>query len=244
MELAGRAALVTGGSKRIGRALAIALAERGCRVAITYLHSRKEADAVVREIERRGVRGCAVRVDQRDPAQVKSAVRAVLRRFGSVDILINNASSYYPTPLNKATPAQWNDLLGSNLSGPWWFAQALGPLMKRRGLGKILNIADVAVLSPWVDVLPYTVANGGVVTLTLGLAKALSPQVQVNAIAPGPILFPPDMPAAEKKRAVEKTLLKRAGSPEDIVAAALFFLQGSDFVTGVVLPVDGGRRLA
>ncbi len=244
MELAGRTALVTGGAKRVGRALALALAEKGCRIAITYHRSRTEADSAVREIERRGVEGFAVRADQTDPAQVKSAIRAVLRRFGAVDILINNASSFYPTPLEKTTVSQWEDLLNSNLAGPWWFAQALGPLMKRRGFGKILNIADVAVLSPWSDYLPYTIAKGGVVTMTLGLAKALSPQVQVNAIAPGPILFPPGLPAAQKKKAIEKTLLKRAGSPEDIVAAALFFLEGSDFVTGVVLPVDGGRRLA
>lgn len=244
MKLAGKVALVTGGARRIGRALAVALADRGCRVAITYRTSRQEAASVVREIERRGVEAYAVRADQRSPAQVKSAVRAVLRRFGRADILVNNASSFYPTPLEKTTPAQWEDLLSANLAGPWWFAQALGPRMKRHGSGKILNIADVSVLSPWTDTLPYCAAKGGLVTLTLGLAKALAPQVQVNAIAPGPILFPSDLTPAQRRNALKKTLLKRAGSPEDIVATALFFLEGSDFVTGVVLPVDGGRRLA
>lgn len=244
MKLAGKTALVTGGARRIGRALAVALAERGCRVAITYRTSRQEAESVVREIERRGVAGYAVRVDQRVPVQVKTAVRSILRRFGRVDILVNNASSFYPTPLEKVTPVQWNDLLSTNLAGPWWFAQALGPAMKQRGSGKILNMADVSVLSPWTDYLPYCAAKGGVVTLTLGLAKALAPQVQVNAIAPGPILFPSDVTPAQRRQALKKTLLKRVGSPKDIVAAALFLLGGSDFVTGVILPVDGGRRLA
>lgn len=244
MKLRGKVALVTGGARRIGRALAVALAERGCRVAITYRASSREAASAVREIERSGTEGFAVRADQRDPQQVKAAVRSVLRRFGQVDILVNNASSFYPTHLETTTPAQWNDLIGSNLAGPFWFSQALGPLMKRSGSGKILNLADVSFLSPWTDTLPYCAAKGGVVTLTLGLAKALAPQVQVNAIAPGPILFPADVTPGERRRAVQRTLLKRVGSPEDIVAAALFFLEGSDFVTGVILPVDGGRRLA
>ena len=244
MRLSGKVVLVTGGARRIGRVLAVALARRGCRVAITYRTSAREAAAAVREIERCGAEGYAVRVDQRRPRQIQSAVRAVLRRFGRVDILLNNASSFYPTPLEKVTPAQWEDLLSANLAGPWWFAQALGPRMKRRGSGKILNITDVSVLSPWTDYLPYCAAKGGLTTLTLGLAKALAPQVQVNAIAPGPILFPSDVTPAQRKQAVRKTLLQRAGSPEDIAAAALFLLEGSDFVTGVILPVDGGRRLA
>lgn len=244
MELSGKGALVTGGARRIGRALAVALARRGCRVAITYRASAREAAATVREIERWGGRGVAVRVDQRNPRQVTAGVRAILRRFGRVDILINNASSFYPTPLGKVTLAQWNDLLSANLAGPWWFAQALGPRMKRQGSGKIINITDVSVSSPWTDYLPYCAAKGGLTTLTLGLAKALAPRVQVNAIAPGPILFPSDVTPSQRRQALKKTLLRRVGSPADIVAAALFLLEGSDFVTGVVLPVDGGRRLA
>jgi len=114
----------------------------------------------------------------------------------------------------------------------------------RQGGGAIINILDVSVLSPWVDYLPYSAAKGGLWTLTLGLAKALAPEIQVNGIAPGPILFPPDVSARERARAINKTLLKRMGHPRDIAQAVLFFSEGSDFVTGVVLPVDGGRRLA
>ncbi|PIQ81528.1 MAG: hypothetical protein COV76_08650, partial [Candidatus Omnitrophica bacterium CG11_big_fil_rev_8_21_14_0_20_64_10] len=124
------------------------------------------------------------------------------------------------------------------------FAQAVAPLMKRRGWGAIVNILDVAVLSPWRGYLPFYAAKGGLWTLTLGLAKTLAPQVQVNGIAPGPVLWPPDISAAEKRRVLERTLLKRVGGVEAVAAAVLYLADPANFVTGVVLPVDGGRRLA
>ena len=244
MKLKGKTALVTGGAKRIGRAIALALAERGCHVAITYRSSGGEAETTVREIRRKGVRAIAVRADQRNGAEIKTAVRAVEAHFGRIDALINNASSFYPTPWWTATEAQWEDLIGTNLAGPWRFAQAVAPGMKRRRLGKIVNIVDAAAFSPWPSYLPYCAAKGGLVTLTWGLAKALAPEIQVNAVAPGPILMPKEIKPAERRRAIEKTLLKRTGDPRDIAQAVLFFLEGSDFVTGVVLPVDGGRLLA
>ena len=244
MKLKGKVALVTGAAKRIGREIALALAGRGCHVAITYRSSRKEAGATAAAIRRKGVRAMAVEADLLDSDQVRQAVRSVESRFGRIDVLVNNASSFYPTPWATVTEAQWEDLIGTNLSGPWRFAQASAPGMKRRRAGKIINIADVAAFSPWPAYLPYCAAKGGLVTLTWGLAKALAPEIHVNAIAPGPILMPKEISAADKKKAIEKTLLKRSGSPADIVAAALFLLEGSDFVTGVVLPVDGGRLLA
>lgn len=243
MKLKGKVALVTGGAKRIGRHLALTLAARGCHVAITYRTSGREAERTVREIRRRGVRGLALRADQRRPAEVQQAVEDLLAAFRRVDILINNASSFYPTPLAQATEEQWEDLIQTNLAGPWRFAQAVAPAMKRRGAGKILNIVDTAAFRPWASYLPYCAAKGGLATLTWGLARALAPRIQVNGIAPGPILFPPGISRRERQAALEKTLLKRAGSPEDIAQAALFFLEGSDYVTGVILPVDGGRML-
>ena len=244
MKLKGKVAVVTGGAKRIGRAIALALAERGCHVAITYLSSHREAAATVTSIRQRKVRGWAVPVDQRDGDQVRQAVRKIHDHFGRIDLLINSASSFYPTPLEQVTEAQWTDLIETNLAGPWWFAQAVAPILKRQRSGKIVNIVDVAAFSPWPSYLPYCAAKGGLVTLTKGLAKALAPSIQVNAIAPGPILFPPNVSARERKQAIEKTLLKRCGSPADIVQAVLFLLEGSDFITGVILPVDGGRLLA
>ncbi len=244
MKLRGKVALVTGGAKRVGREIALALAGRGCAVAITYRSSRREAESTAAAIRRKGVRALAVEADQRDGTEVRAAVRAIEARFGRVDVLINNASSFYPTPLETVTETQWDDLIGTNLSGPWRFAQAVSPGMKHRGRGKIINIVDSAAFSPWPTYLPYCVAKGGLVTLTWGLAKALAPKIQVNAIAPGPILMPQGIGAAEKRKAIEKTLLKRMGSPQDIVQAVLFLLEGSDFITGVILPVDGGRLLA
>lgn len=243
MRLKGKVALVTGGATRIGRAVALALGTRGARVALTYRRSCREARATVRRLERDGA-GLAVQVDQRDPESVRRGVREVMDRFGRVDVLVNNASSFYPTPWRAVTEGQWRDLIDANLSGPWWFCQAVASGMKRRGAGKIVNITDVSVLAPWTDYLPYSAAKGGLVTLTLGLARALAPKVQVNAIAPGPILFPPGTPVRERRAAVARTLLRRRGNPQDIVQAVLFLTQGTDFVTGTVLPVDGGRRLA
>ncbi len=244
MRLKGKVALVTGGAKRVGRAIALGLAGRGCRVAITYRTSEKEAWATVRSIRRHGAKGLALPVDQREPLQVRAAVKQVLKTWGRIDVLINNASSFYPTPWAEVTETQWEDLVSTNLTGPWRFAQAVAPLMIRERAGKIVNIVDTAAFSPWTDYLPYCAAKGGLVTLTKGLAKALAPHVQVNAIAPGPILFPPKMTSQERERAIRRTLLKRVGHPEDIVQAVLFFLEGSDFVTGTILPVDGGRLLA
>jgi len=244
VKLRGKVALVTGGAKRIGREIALALAGRGCHVAITYRTSRRDADSTAAAIRRKGVRAMAVEADQRDPDQVRETVRAVEARLGRVDVLVNNASSFYPTPLETVTDSQWEDLIGTNLAGPWYFAQAVSAGMKRRGIGKIVNIVDAAAFSPWPSYLPYCAAKGGLVTLTWGLAKALAPKIQVNGIAPGPILIPKDVSLAERRRAIEKTLLKRVGSPKDIVQAVLFLLEGSDFVTGVILPVDGGRLLA
>ena len=243
MKLKGKVALVTGAAKRIGREIAMELAGRGCHVAITYRSSRREAEQTVAALRRKGVRAMAAEADLLDSDQVRQAVRGVESYFGRVDALVNNASSFYPTPWRSVTDAQWEDLIGSNLSGPWRFAQAVAPGMKRRRQGKIVNIADAAAFSPWPTYLPYCAAKGGLVTLTRGLAKALAPEIQVNAIAPGPILMPKEIGAAERRRAIEKTLLKRAGDPRDIASAVLFLLE-SDYVTGVVLPVDGGRLLA
>lgn len=243
MKLKGKVALVTGGAKRVGLAIALGLASRGAHVAITYRTSERQARQALRAIRRRGVKALALRVDQRNGNEVRSVVAELLSRFGRIDLLVNSASSFYPTPWATVTESQWDDLLSTNLTGPWRFAQAVAHSMKRHKQGRIINIVDVAAFSPWPTYLPYCTAKGGLVTLTKGLAKALAPEVLVNAVAPGPILFPPGTGAKEKERALAKTLLKRVGRPEAIVQAVLFLLE-SDFITGVVLPVDGGRLLA
>jgi len=244
MTLRGAVALVTGGAKRVGRAVALALAARGASVAITYRSSAAEADQLVRSLRRRRVRALAVRADHTDVAQIRAAVRAVERTLGPIDLLINSASNFYPTPLATVTEAQWDDLQQVNLRAPFFFAQAVAPGMRRRRRGKIINLADVSAFSPWPSYLPYCTAKAGVIALTRGLAKALAPHIHVNAIAPGPILPPPGLSRAERRRALANTLLKRWGSPDDIAHTVLYLAEGTDFVTGQVIAVDGGRLLA
>ncbi|OGX39618.1 MAG: hypothetical protein A3C53_06105 [Omnitrophica WOR_2 bacterium RIFCSPHIGHO2_02_FULL_68_15] len=244
MTLRGAVALVTGGAKRVGRAVALALAARGASVAITYRSSAAEADQLVRSLRRRRVRALAGRADHTDVAQIRAAVRAVERTLGPIDLLINSASNFYPTPLATVTEAQWDDLQQVNLRAPFFFAQAVAPGMRRRRRGKIINLADVSAFSPWPSYLPYCTAKAGVIALTRGLAKALAPHIQVNAIAPGPILPPPGLSRAERRRALANTLLKRWGSPDDIAHTVLYLAEGTDFVTGQVIAVDGGRLLA
>lgn len=227
----------------MGRAIAEALAARGADVAITYRSSAAEAQGVVRRLRRRGVRALAVAVDQVDVGQIRDVVRQVERRLGRIDLLVNNASNFYPTPFGSVTVAQWDDLLNVNLRAPFFFAQVVAPGMRRRRRGVILNIADVAAYRPWPGYLPYCLAKAGVVALTTGLARALAPHVRVNAIAPGPILPPPGLSRAERRRASEATLLKRWGSPAEIAAAVCYLAGETDFVTGQVLAVDGGRLI-
>ena len=244
MRLRGQVALVTGGAQRVGRAIALDLGARGIRVALTYRTSATAATAVVRQLKQRGVRALAVAVDQADVGQIRAGVRTVERTFGRIDLLVNNASNFYPTPLASTTEAQWDDLLDVNLRAPFFFAQAVAPGMRRRRHGTIINIADVAAVNPWPTYLPYCIAKAGVIALTRGLAKALAPHIRVNAIAPGPILPPPDLSRSEARRALARTLLKRWGGPQEIVAAVRYLAEETNFVTGHILAVDGGRLLA
>jgi len=244
MRLKNKVVLVTGGAKRVGREIALSLASRGAHVAITYRTSKSAAEQTVRAIKAKKVKALAFHVDQREPQAVRQVVRDLIKAWGRVDLLVNNASSFPKTPLGRVTDAQWDEAIATNLTGPWWFAREAGLQMKRQGAGKIINMLDVSVTSPWVDCLPYSAAKGGLWTLTLGLAKALGPEVQVNGIAPGPILWPPDMSERAKQSALKRTVLKRRGAPKDIAETVVFFAEGSDFITGTILPVDGGRRLA
>jgi len=243
MDLKGRTALVTGGAVRVGRAIALALAQRGAQVAITYRSSEGPAREAVGALEAQGVRALAVRCDQRDPQQIRAAVREIEAQLGPIDVLVNSASIFERTPFAEATLDDWDSHLEVNLRGPWLFAQAVGPGMQARGEGAIVNMVDIAAERPFVGYLPYSVSKAGLVALTKGLARVLAPQVRVNGIAPGTILWPEEYPEAQKAAYLEKTPLHRAGTPEDAAAAVLFLIEGSDFVTGVILPLDGGRSL-
>lgn len=245
MNLKGKTALVTGAAKRVGHEIALGLARRGANIIVHYNTSAADARGAVAEITKLGVGAVAVKADQSNARQVKAAVAQALRRFGRIDVLVASAAVYKKTPFDTLTEADWDLHIDANLKGPFLFALEIGRHMKRRKLaGKIVMFADWAAIRPYADYLPYCVSKAGIICLTRSLAKALGPKVQVNAIAPGPILLPPDFTPAERRAVINATLVKRVGSPQDIVNSVLFLIEGSDFITGHTLLVDGGRLIA
>ncbi|MDH4260382.1 MAG: pteridine reductase [Gammaproteobacteria bacterium] len=236
--------LITGAARRIGAAIALGFHERGARVAVHYRSSEAEAMKLVAGMNARR-RGSAVAIaaDLHDMTALAALPGAVIKVFGRLDILVNNASTFYPTPIGQITAAQFDDLIGTNLRAPLFLAQAAAIELRLRD-GLIINIADIHGLRPLRRHAVYSAAKAALVMLTRSLARELGPRVRVNAIAPGPVLWPAGAAdAALRRRIVARTALKRMGSPEDIAKAALFFASDAPFVTGEVLAVDGGRLL-
>ena len=242
--LRGQVALVTGGARRLGAAIVRRLHANGAQVLIHHLSARAEAAALSDELNAARPGSAALHAaDLRDVAALPGVVAAALGSFGRLDVLVNNASSFYPTPLGEITLAQWDDLMGSNLRAPLFLAQAAaGELRRRRGL--VLNIADIHAFRPLRQHAVYCAAKAGLVMLTQSLARELGPEARANAVAPGPILWPEaGMDPALKARVLERTALRRIGTPEDVARAVLFFVRDAPYVTGQVLPVDGGRTI-
>lgn len=242
-ELRGQVAVVTGAARRIGAAIAVALADAGCDVVINYRSAHADVEDTVAQIQGRGRRGLAVQGDLSRRADAQRLLDETLAVFGRADILVANASVFRRTPLASVSEADWDDMIDNNLRATFWPAQGFGVHMQTQGQGVIVVLADTAASRPWAGYAPYCAAKAGVVALTLALAKELAPQVRVNAIAPGPIAFPDDFDAAARDREIDRTLLKRQGSPAHIAAAVLSLVH-NDYITGVVLPVDGGRGLS
>jgi pteridine reductase len=243
MELKGRVALVTGAGKRVGRAIAMALAERGATIAIHYRSSRTEAEEGVARITGQGGRAQAFAADLENVAAIEQMVAQVLAAFGRIDVLVNCASVFYRKPLEELTEHDWDVNLDTNLKAPFFLAKFAGAAMRRQGAGKIVNIGDWAGIRPYNNYLPYTVSKAGLIGLTRALAKALAPQVQVNCVALGPVMPPEDYDAAEIERLKQATLTKTLGSPEEVARAVLYLCEGTDFATGSTLMLDGGRLL-
>jgi pteridine reductase len=242
LPLSDKAVLITGSARRIGAALAAAFHARGARLAVHYRSSKADADALVARLNAaRPGSAIAFAADLADPASFDTLPAAVIRGFGRLDVLINNASSFYPTPIGAITQDQFDDLIGSNLRAPLFLSQAAAPELRKHA-GLILNIADIHALRPLGRHAVYCAAKAGLVMLTRSLARELGPEIRVNAIAPGPVLWPENGVDEDlRRRIVSRTALKRAGSPDDIAKAALFFACDAPFVTGEVLAVDGGR---
>ena len=240
--LLGKAILITGAARRVGAEITRTLHAAGANVAIHYRGSADDANTLATELNaQRAGSAITLQADLLDTARLPTLVEGTLKAFGRLDVLINNASTFYPTPVGTITEKQWDDLLGTNLKAPLFLSQAAAPALAASE-GLILNIVDIHGLRPLKGFPVYSPAKAGLVMLTHALARELSPQVRVNAIAPGPVLFPEEGITEERKAdIVERTLLKRRGSPKDIARAALFFAADAPYVTGQVLAVDGGR---
>ncbi|MGA2363894.1 MAG: pteridine reductase [Steroidobacteraceae bacterium] len=244
LPLSGQTALVTGAARRVGAQIARTLHAAGANIMIHCHRSLAEAQRLAAQLEQARAGSAAVSVtDLRDTAALPGLIAGTCDRFGALDLLINNASSFYPTPIGQITLAQWNDLIGTNLQAPLFLAQAAAPELRRRG-GSLLNIVDIHGLRPLREHAVYSTAKAGLIMLTRALARELAPQVRVNAIAPGAVLWPEQgLDEARRDRIRAQTPLQRPGSPEDIARAVLFFATQAPFVTGQVLAVDGGRSI-
>ena len=235
-------ALVTGGGRRIGRAIALTLGRAGASVVVNYNRSKAGALATAREIEQMGAQAVALRADISRPAQVQAMFRAVRKRFGRLDVLVNNAAVFFEGTLEKLTEKDWDRILGINLKGTFFCAQAAARIMQRRRRGRIINISSLGGLQAWPGYMHYCASKAAVIMLTRCLAKTLAPHIQVNSVAPGTILFPGERPERiEKER--RSTLLQRPGRPEDIAETVLFLATQGEFITGQVFVVDGGKSV-
>ena len=242
--LAGKAALVTGAARRVGAAIAQALHTAGASVVLHYRSSAEEAAALAQQLnDARPGSATLAQCDLLDGSSVTELAHTAAQAFGGLDILVNNASSFYPTPLGDIVEDDWNDLIGTNLKAPLFLAQAACAALRARG-GLIVNLADIHGMRPLRRHPVYCVAKAGLIMLTKSLARELGPQVRVNAIAPGPVMWPEGgVDAALRDEIIERTALKRIGSPEDVARTVLFFACDAPFVTGQILAVDGGRSI-
>lgn len=239
-KLDGKTALVTGAAKRIGRAIALALAEEGANVAITYRDSAALAASTVREIETLGVRAMAIRADLRQPDSVRGAVSKAAAELGAIDILVNNAGRFETALLDSLTVEQWDAMFETNTRGPFLAAQAALPHL-RAARGRIINIGSLGGLHPWPTHAHYCASKAALHMLTQTMAKGFAPEVSVNCVAPGMIVN--GEVSSEYEHFARKTPMQRNGTAEDIAAAVLFFATGPHFITGQILAVDGGLGL-
>ena len=243
-SLAGRWVLITGAAKRIGATIATRLHGAGANIAIHYFASADAAEALSKQLNaKRSNSAITVQGDLRKIADLKRMTQEVINQTAGLYALINNASSFYPTPLGEVTEEQWDDLIGCNLKAPLFLSQALLPHL-RKTMGIIINIVDVHSERPLKNHPVYGAAKAGLGMLTRSLAKDLGPEIRVNGISPGAILWPESgMPENIQDNIIQKIPLKRAGTPEDIAAAVLFLMRDAPYITGQILKVDGGRSI-
>jgi pteridine reductase len=238
-------ALITGAARRVGAQIAHGLHAAGYDLVLHYRNSRSEMDALVAELDAvRGDSTLALSMDLANTKKLSGLVEACIRRFGRLDALINNASTFFATPIGATTPALWDELFASNARAPFFLSQAAAPHLKK-ARGSIVNIVDIYAERPLPGYPVYCMAKAALAMMTQTLAKELAPEVRVNAVAPGAVLWPESGKAyADQQELIARTPLQRAGTPKDVAAAVLFLLRDAKFTTGQILRVDGGRALA
>jgi len=244
-SLTGKTVVITGAARRVGATIARVLHEAGASLVVHYRSSTRDAEALLADLNRARPKSAVMfQADLLDLSTLPALCEFTVNNFGSLDVLINNASTFYPTPLGKITPEAWDDLMGSNLKVPLFLSQAAAPAL-RQSNGLIINIVDIHALRPLRNYTVYCAAKAGLHMLTRSLARELGPEIRVNGISPGPVLWPEHGgDDSGRARIIERTVLKRMGTPEDIARTALFFATSAPFVTGQVLAVDGGRSVA
>jgi pteridine reductase len=242
----GKIVLITGGAKRVGAAICRRLHTAGASLMLHYRRSAGEARLLQAELNHLRADSVAlIQADLLDLNKLPAIIDRTLQTFGRLDALVNNASSFFPTPVGDITAQSWDDLIGTNLRAPLFLAQAAAPAL-RKSQGAIVNIADIHAERPLKNFVVYSVAKAGLVAVTRSLARELAPEVRVNAIAPGPILWPDDSSFDElsRQRIVSHTPLKREGDPDDIAKAVYYLIAEATYVTGDTISVDGGRHIA
>jgi NAD(P)-dependent dehydrogenase (short-subunit alcohol dehydrogenase family) len=240
MKLEGRTAIVTGAGHRVGRALAVALGAEKMNVAVHYNRASEQADETVALIEKAGGTAKSFGADLTDGDAPQKLVKAAVKAFGVIHVLVNSAAVMKRQPFGNVTAAEWAETMTLNLRAPFMMAQSAAPEMSEGG--SIVNISDLAAFETWPSYIPHSISKAGVVKMTEGLARVLAPSIRVNAIAPGAVLLPDEWSEQTGERLVDTTPLRRLGDPQDVVDAMLYLLR-SDYVTGETIVVDGGRRI-
>ena len=240
MELKGRVALVTGAARRVGRAIALRLARAGCHLAIHYRGSADQATTTANDCQTHGVDAKVFQADFDDPTAPEKLVQSVLRRFGRLDVLVNNAAVFEPMTIDEFNLDAWERTLRVNLTVPMALTHAAAEPLRQAG-GRVINLCDAATTRPWPGHLAYIASKGALDTLTRALARALEPDVNVVGIAPGVAVWPEHYDQQTRDRLTARIPLKRAGHPDDVAAAVHYVLTEGDYLTGVIIPIDGGR---
>ncbi len=244
MTLKNCVVFVTGSAERVGKSIALTLAAKGANVVIQYRSKPEKAEETVSEAKALGSDAIMTFGDISREADWLRMRDEIIKHYGRIDVLVNNAAIIYKTPFLSSTEEQWDNFMNVNLKSVYLGSRIFGEIMVKQQSGKIINIADISGETIWPSYIPYCVSKSGVLALTRGLAKTLAPHVSVNAVSPGTVLEGIEDDPASLKKLTDGTPLKRIGQPEDIANAVLFLIEGSDFITGINIKVDGGRSIA